>query len=195
MPVRTSARTIIKRAQIHVLALLLRSAISGRSLLSLNWNLTNAPARNWRPFATSVLLLLIVGLPCLSCRSTRDPREGWTPHEGYEYLIVARQFAFGGVGISGATSTGEFAFRAVLRSRDSAQIFKLVFSQGAEEGKLYALCGIRAAHLAAFDSYAKLIVSTNAEVTTMTGCIVGHEKAADVVKRITDGDYDSHFSR
>jgi hypothetical protein len=142
--------------------------------------------------ANPILLLLIVGLPCLSCRSARDPRESWTPHEGYEYLIVARRFALGGVGIAGATSTGEFAFRAVLRSRSPAQIFKLMFSQGTEEGKLYALCGIRATDRAAYDSYAKLIVSTNAEVTTMRGCIVGHEKAADVVKRIADRVYDSY---
>ena len=180
-------------SQNHVLSILWLTAISGRPLLSLNWKLAIAPAKNWRSLANSVLLLLILGLPCLSCRSARDPRESWTSHEGFEYLIVARQFAFGGVGVAGATSTGEFAFRAVLRSRDSAKIFKLVFLQGTEEGKLYALCGIRAADRAAFDSYAKLIVSTNAEVTTMRGCIIGHEKAADVVKRITDGVYDMHF--
>jgi hypothetical protein len=118
----------------------------------------------------------------------------WTPREGYEYLIVARRFAFGGVGIAGATSAGEYAFRAALRSRKPAQIFKSVFVQGTEEGKLYALCGIRASDRAAFDSYAKLLVSTNAEVTTMRGCIVGHEKAAELVKQIAGGSYDSHLS-
>ena len=147
--------------------------------------------------APSILLLLIVGLLCLSCRSAPEPKESWTPSQGYEYLIVARQFALGGVGPSGHTSTGEVAFQAVLRARNPAQIFKLVFSHGlfeaTEEGKLYALCGIRATDRAVFDSYAKLIVSTNSEVTTMRGCIIGHEKAADVVKRITDGVYDSHF--
>jgi hypothetical protein len=148
--------------------------------------------------APSILLLLIVGLLCLSCRSAPEPKETWTPSQGYEYLIVARQFALGGVGIDCRTSTGEVAFQAVLHSRNPAQIFKLVFSQGlvgaTEEGKLYALCGIRATDPAAFDSYAKLVVSTNADVTTMRGCIVGHEKAADVVKRISEGSYDFYCS-
>jgi len=144
--------------------------------------------------APPILLLLIAGLLCLSCRSVPAPKESWTPHQGYEYLIVARQFAFGGVGVAGHTSTGEVAFQAVLHSRDPAQIFKAVFLQGTEEGKLYALCGIRATDRPAFDRYAKLLVSTNAEVTTMRGCIIGHEKAADVVKRISEGSYDFYCS-
>jgi hypothetical protein len=118
--------------------------------------------------------------------------------EGYEYLIVARRFALGGVGIDGRTSTGEFAFRAVLRSRSAPEIFRLVLSPGAqatEEGKLYALCGIRAKDRAAFDGYAAILLSTNAEVATQSGCIAGHQKAADVVKRIADGAYDSRFTK
>jgi hypothetical protein len=166
-------------------------------LLAKTNDFCSAPIMVVRKGAPSVLLLLILGLPCLSCRSTRDPFASWTPQEGYEYLIVARQFAFGGISVNGHTSTGEVAFQAVLRSRDAVQIFKLVFSQGPNEGtaegKLYALCGIRATDRAAFESYAKLIASTDADVTTMRGCIIGHEKAADVVKRITDGVYDSNF--
>ena len=110
---------------------------------------------------------------------------------------MARRFALGGVGASGDISTGEFAFRAVLRSRSAPELFKLVFSPGAqatEEGKLYALCGIRATERAAFDQYAAALVSTNAEVTIQAGCSVGHRKAADVVKRIADGVYDARVS-
>ena len=141
-----------------------------------------------------ILLFLFVGCCGLSCRSTHDPRATWTPGEGYEYLIVARRFALGGVGVAGDTSTGEFAFRAALRSRTPPELFRLVFSQGTEEGKLYALCGIRARDRAAFGRYAAMMVSTNAEVTTHSGCTVRHERAADVVKRIADGAYDSHFT-
>ena len=111
---------------------------------------------------------------------------------------MARRFALGGVGIDGRTSTGEFAFRAVLRSRSAPEIFGLVLSPGAqatEEGRLYALCGIRATDRSAFDTYANIMLSTNAEVATQSGCIAGHQRAADVVKRIADGAYDSHFSK
>jgi hypothetical protein len=146
----------------------------------------------------SVFVLLVTALCCVSCRTTRDPRETWTPGEGYEYLIVARHFELGGVGVAADTSTGEFAFRAALRSRNPKVVFGLILSPGAqatEEGKLYALCGVRATDRASFDRYAAIVAGTNAEVTTMSGCIVGHERAADVVKRIAAGDYDQYFTK
>jgi hypothetical protein len=144
------------------------------------------------------VLLVLLGCCCVSCRSTHDPIATWTPGEGFEYLIVARRFSLGGTGIDGRTSTGEYAFRAVLRGRNPPEIFKIILSPGAqatEEGKLYALCGIRATDRSAFDRYATILVSTNAEVIIQSGCIVAHAKAAEVVKRIGDGAYDSHFSK
>ena len=146
-----------------------------------------------------IYLLLFTAICCVSCQNIRDPRlvhdpmATWTPKEGWEYLVVARRFAFGGVSDDGHTSTGEFSFRAVLRSHNAPQLFKAVFFQGTEEGKLYALCGIRVTDRSAFDSYASILVSTNAEVTTQFGCAVLHEPAPEVVKRIHDGTYDSHF--
>jgi hypothetical protein len=148
--------------------------------------------------AIPVFIFLLLASCCVSCRSTSDPRKTWTPAEGYEYLIVSRRFALGGVGITGDTSTGEFAFQAVLRSQSAAEVFKVVLSPGAratEEGKLYALCGIRATDRVAFDRYAVIVASANAEVTTQSGCIVGHERAADVIKRMADGVYDSYCSK
>jgi hypothetical protein len=57
------------------------------------------------------------------------------------------------------------------------------------------LCGIRATDRSDFDSYAAILVGTNAEVTVQSGCIVYEERAAEVVKRIRDGAYDSHFTK
>ncbi len=144
------------------------------------------------------ILLMLVGCCCVSCRSTRNPIATWTPREGSEYLIVARRFALGGVGVGAETSTGEYAFRAALRSRNPQVVFGLILSPGAqatEEGKLYALCGVRATDRASFDRYAAMVVSTNAEVVTQSGCIVGHERAAEVVKRIAAGEYDQYFTK
>jgi hypothetical protein len=124
----------------------------------------------------------------------------WTPREreGFQHLMAARRFSFGGVGIDGHTSTGEYAFRAVMQGRSAAEIFKVILSPGTvvtEEGKLYALCGIRATDRVSFDKYATILVSTNIVVATQSGCVILHEKAEDVVKRIGDGAYDSHFSK
>ena len=107
---------------------------------------------------------------------------------------MARRFAFGGVGVAGQTSTGEFAFQAVLRDRSARQLFKAVYLQGTGEGKLYALCGIRVKDLNGFERFASPLVSTNAEVTTQSGCTVRHERAADVLKRIREGFYDWHIA-
>lgn len=148
--------------------------------------------------ATPALLLALLGCCCISCRSTHNPIASWTPGEGFGYLLVARRFSLGGVGIDGRTSTGEYAFRAVLRGQNPAGIFKLVLSPGAqatEEGKLYALCGLRATDRAAFDEQAAIIATNNAQVTIQSGCIVGSEGAADLVKRISNGAYDAYFTK
>ncbi len=142
----------------------------------------------------SAILFLIATSGCVSSQPTPDPRAGWTPQEGYEYLLGAQGFAFGGIGFAGQTSTGEFAFQAVLRSPGATEVFKLILAPRAQatgEGKLYALCGIRATDRDEFDQYAATIASTDAKVNTESGCMINEEKVADVVKRITDGDFDS----
>jgi hypothetical protein len=142
----------------------------------------------------SILILLFGGFWCVSCQSTHEPQNTWSGQEGYGHLIAAQRFSFGGVGYAGTTSTGEFGFRAVLRSHNAAELFKAAFSQATDEGKLYALCGIRVSDRSAFDSYATILSSTNSVVTTQSGCMIGHERIAAVVKRIADGHYDSQFS-
>ncbi len=150
----------------------------------------------------SFILFLIATTGCVSSRTTSDPRVdirvSWTSQEGYEYLLVAQDFAFGGIGIAGQTSTGEYAFHAVLRSLGAAEVFKLMLSPGAhatEEGKLYALCGIRATDPAEFNQYAATVASTDAKVNTESGCMIDEEKVAEVVKRIANGGYDFHLKQ
>ncbi len=148
--------------------------------------------------AIPALILALLGCCCISCRSPHNPIASWTPYEGFEYLLVARRFSLGGAGINCTTTTGEYAFRAVLRGRNPAGIFKLVLSPGAqatEEGKLYALCGLRATDRAVFGEQAAIIVTNNPQVTTESGCIVSRERAADVVRRISDGDFDAFFTK
>lgn len=149
----------------------------------------------------SIVLSSMLALCCLSCHSLRpktdDPRVSWTPFEGHEYLVVARGFALGGVGYAGQTSTGEYAFRAVMRAHNASDVFKAILSPQVEttdEGKLYALCGLRARDRAAFDAYSTTLTGSNAEVTTIRGCLTCKQKVAEVVKQIGDGYYDSELS-
>ncbi len=116
------------------------------------------------------------------------------PEQAYERLLGVKQFAFGGVGYAGTTSDGEQAFRAVRASTNAVQLFRAALSNGSNEAKLYALCAIRQMDNRSFATDAKAFLRANPEVTTMSGCIVGHERAAAVVKRIAAGYYDNQAS-
>jgi hypothetical protein len=119
----------------------------------------------------------------------------WTPEEAYEHLIKVRCFAFGGVGRAGQTSTGEVAFRAILRSDKGAELFKSAISEGSEEAKLYSLCGIRLLDRTSFAASAQPLSKGDSEVTTMSGCIGGHETVGAVVRQIADGVYDPYLKQ
>jgi hypothetical protein len=151
------------------------------------------------------LILLLAGLSCISCRSTQDTesrnvvaylQEPSSPEEGYTNLISNQLFAPGGIGIGCTPSPGELALRAILKSTNAPDIFKAVLQSGTGEGKLYALCGIRVTDRNEYTNYADAVGKTYTKVTTGSGCLIGfHENIADVVKRISDGNYDSYLQR
>jgi hypothetical protein len=70
------------------------------------------------------------------------------------------------------------------------QLFQSVLVKGSSEAKLYALAGIRRLNPKQFNAAAKPLLTANPEVSTMSGCMVNHEKAAAVIKRIAGGEYD-----
>lgn len=117
------------------------------------------------------------------------------PEVAYQKLLTVKQFAFGGVGIAGVTSQGELAFRSVLNSPSALPLFKNAFSQGTNECKLYALCGIRKFDSNLFDRYSKELIQTNPTVTTVGGCIVAPQGAGSVVRNIAAGHYDRYISK
>jgi hypothetical protein len=119
----------------------------------------------------------------------------YTPETAYQKLLTVKQFAFGGVGVSGTTSQGELAFRAVLSSPNALQLFKTAFSQGTNECKLYALCGIRKFDAHLFDQYSKELIQSNPTVTTIGGCIIAPQDAQSVVRNISAGNYDRYISK
>ena len=68
--------------------------------------------------------------------------------------------------------------------------FQGALAKGSNEAKLYALAAIRHLDKKSFDAAAKALLAANPEVRTMSGCIVNHEQAEAVVKRIAGGLYD-----
>ena len=116
-------------------------------------------------------------------------------HQAYANLLEVTFFAFGGVGLSGRISEGEEAFHTVLVSTNALSLFRKALAKGSNEAKVYALCGIHHLDKGSFDSASKALVAANPEIKTITGCLVGREKAATIVKRIADGLYDRPVSR
>jgi len=152
----------------------------------------------------SAVLLVLVSAASVSCKSWEsrhvaqlrarldadNPHNFWSANEGYEQLITQKRFAFGGVGAAGATSDGEFAFRAVLRSPDSAKLFEDVFSHGTREGQLYALCGFRSNDRKKIKTIAASLINNTDAVTITAGCFSTEESTGKVVQQIIAGNYD-----
>jgi hypothetical protein len=158
----------------------------------------------------TVLVLLLIATVSLfvSCQSTRnsdresashdggyEEKESWTPQEGYEHLCSTKKFAFGGVGYAGVTSSGEFAFRAVLKSPHAAELFRDACIRATDEGKLYALCGLRKTDPEAYDHYVAEFHMETESVQTQSGCVIQNESMSTAVQNILDGTYDSYFTK
>jgi hypothetical protein len=145
--------------------------------------------------SSSVIAVLAILPCCVSCFAANavawDTNTSPTPaQQALDRLIVVRQFALGGVGIAGTTSEGEKAYRIVLACTNAPVLFQSVLARGSNEAKLYALAGLRHLERKSFDAAAKALLAANPEVRTMSGCMVDHEKAEAVVKRIASGFYD-----
>ncbi len=148
--------------------------------------------------ANSIVPWLVLGWAlCGSAATAPGPANVKpTPEEvrkASESLVVTRLFAFGGVGEAGTVSPGEKAFRTVVASAKAVSLFRTTLARGTPEAKLYALCGLRRLDPRSFKAASKDLVTANPKVTTMTGCIVWHEQAATLVKKLAEGRYDDHL--
>jgi hypothetical protein len=110
--------------------------------------------------------------------------------QAYEQLLSTKSFAFGGVGFAGTTSAGQKAFDVIAARTNALELFRAVLSKGNPEGKMYALCGIHRLAPEKFNNLAKPVVAANSKVSTMSGCLVMEDRAANVVARIAKGFYD-----
>ena len=112
-----------------------------------------------------------------------------TPDAVLERLSRVRQFAFGYTGYAGVISTGEKDYRAVLARRTALADFERLFADGNIQAKCYALVGIQRLDPARFKDLAHSLATSKAEVTTESGCIIGHERLVPVLAQIAAGKY------
>jgi hypothetical protein len=140
----------------------------------------------------ALLVLFPAGRAFSSDRLSQDSS---SVQNACEQLLNIKCFAFGGVGYAGTTSPGETAFRTVLESTNALEFFETTLSNGTDEAKLYALCGIRSLNKKSFNASAKALNEADPKVRTMSGCLATEEKASVVIKRIADGIYDNYGKR
>jgi hypothetical protein len=107
----------------------------------------------------------------------------------FERLAKVERFAFGPVGYTGVTSSGEKDYRAMLARPSAMSEFERLFSSGNIQGKCYALVGIRKLNPQRFKELTQSLHSSKEPVETMQGCIVFHELFGAVIKQIDAGKY------
>jgi hypothetical protein len=78
--------------------------------------------------------------------------------EAYRTLLKTELFAFGGTDVSGVRSSGEDAFRVLIKEKKAVSAFRNLNEKAAPEGALYALLGLRALKCECFnDEFQKFI--------------------------------------
>ena len=95
-------------------------------------------------------------------------------------------YAFGGVGYAGRTSQGELDYRAIMAERPerALKLFETVFAEGNGQAKSYALRAIHKLDPAKFKALSDSIRTSEDNVMTMHGCLVGTTNLEDVTREI-----------
>jgi len=99
-------------------------------------------------------------------------------------------FAFGGIGVAGITSQGEYAFKSVLASDSAEADFLQILKTGTPQGQCYALVGLRLKNRPVFDEQVKRFASSSQKVDTCAGCAPMTLPMSSVVATIQKGSYD-----
>lgn len=107
----------------------------------------------------------------------------------YDTLRSAPRFAVGHVGYSGAISVEEAALHDLLALPTASVDLHRLLSEATLAGQLYALWGLAVAGDAGFQKLSERYDSIDTAVETMNGCLVEHEAASSIVKKIQQGKY------
>ncbi|MEP6673340.1 MAG: hypothetical protein ABJF10_29595 [Chthoniobacter sp.] len=110
--------------------------------------------------------------------------------EAVSTLSKTPLFAFGGIGVAGITSPGEYAFKSVLASDSAAADFLQILKAGTPQAQCYALVGLRLKDRPVFDEQVKRFASSSQKVDTCAGCAPMTLPMSSVVATIQKGSYD-----
>jgi len=114
-------------------------------------------------------------------------QEPWDPT--FDRLAKVDWFAFGPTGWTAETSQGEKDLNVIFSRPSALKDFQSLYDVGNLQAKLYALVALWVLSPDKYKELSQKLRNTKEKVTTVSGCIISHELAADVIKRIDEGQY------
>ncbi|WP_211471514.1 MchS3 family protein [Collimonas humicola] len=108
------------------------------------------------------------------------------PSDDESVLATTENFAIGMVGFVGHTSSGESAYRNILKKSDAKLRFYEIFksSDSTYAAKLYSACGLKTLSSSKFKEVSQSLVASKDQVTTMKADVMRKEAVSEVMKRI-----------
>lgn len=112
-----------------------------------------------------------------------------TEVQAIEVLMNVPTFGFGGKK-GQRERASDTAFQALLSNPSAKDKFTTLFEKGGTPAKLFALCALHSINPAAYE---KLSQSFKPEevISTQFGCLVDKVKVSEILKNISNGDYDA----
>ncbi len=113
-----------------------------------------------------------------------------TEAQAIETLTKVENFGFGPAK-GQRERASDTAFQALLTNPKAKETFTTLFEKGNTPAKLYALCALHSVDKGAFEKLSKSI-KLDEKVFTQFGCVVDELKASEILKNISNGDYESY---
>ena len=110
-------------------------------------------------------------------------------------LSSIHDFAFGGIGVAGATSEGEVAFRQIYNRPSAKDDFLKLLNSGNPQAKCYALVALRGLNPQIYFSKIETYKKDTTKVTTIGGCMIAVFPMSSVATNIEAGYYDSYIKK
>lgn len=138
-------------------------------------------------FALLALTFWLV-FAAINTSQAASPELSASARAAYDKLHQTEIFALGGVGIAGATSQGETAFREVQKDPNAVAAFVALLDDEMtpRAGQLYALLGLKEAKDTQFEERLPDFLADESTVTQFRGCIMMPVKVKEIAARFVD---------
>lgn len=139
----------------------------------------------WRLLVSGISSLIV--LLCLLNTGLAHLAE--KPDAVLNHLAKVDVFAFGGIGFAGTISPGEKDYLLILSRPSAESDFETLLGVGNSQAKCYALAGLRQVNPERFKKLTAGLWLSQAEVSTMSGCLMRRQTISAVLKQIQAGNY------